>query len=60
MTKPFITKELLENCTVELDEKYTLMYSIEDGYVHIVVGKIKDDVLTIVLNDTIKLEDCDA
>lgn len=58
--KPFITKEMLENCTVKLDEKYTLMYSIEDGYVHIVVGKIKDDVLTIVLNDTIKLEDCDA
>lgn len=58
--KPFITQEMLDNCTVKLDEKYKLMYSIENGIINIVVGKIEGDVLTIVLDDIIKLKDCDA
>ena len=56
MTKPFITKEMLQTCTVDLTEKYTLMYSIEDGFVEIIVGKVEDNTLTIVLNDRIYLE----
>ena len=56
MTKPFITKEMLQSCTVDLTEKYTLMYSIEDGFVEIIVGKVEDNTLTIVLNDKIYLE----
>ena len=49
----FITKEMLENCIVNLAENYNLCYEYTASGINISVARIDDGVLTFVLNDFI-------
>lgn len=49
----FITKEMLEKCIIDTDEKYTIGYSYAEEGIHICVMKVENTLITVVGLDVI-------
>jgi len=60
MNQFLFTKELLESCTVELSEKYNIVYAYEDNGIYLTVCKLEGGVATIVVQDIIPWPSKDA